>query len=51
MLVGLDRQFMSTQMISFAMGDRSGGVGVGGKVVEFCDPIVRALGHVVLLGG
>jgi hypothetical protein len=36
-------------MISFAMGDRSGSVGMGGKVVELCDSIVGALWHLVVL--
>jgi hypothetical protein len=39
---------MSSQVISFAMSDRGGSVGVGGEVVEFCESIVRALGHGVL---
>ncbi len=39
---------MSGQVISFAMSDRGGSVGVGGEVVEFCESIVRALGHGVL---
>lgn len=43
-------EFVSGQMISFAVGYGSGGVGVGRKIVEFCDSIVRALGHGVLLG-
>jgi hypothetical protein len=38
-------------MISFAVGDGGGSVGVGRKVVEFCGPIVRALWHGVLLAG
>ena len=36
-------------MISFAVGYGSGVVGVGCQVVQFCDSIVRALGHAVLL--
>jgi len=37
-------------MVSLAMGNRCGGVGVGCKVMEFGDPFVRALWHSVLLG-
>ena len=44
----LQGQFVSSQVISFAMSDRGGSVGVGGEVVEFCDSIVGALGHGVL---
>jgi hypothetical protein len=36
-------------MISLAVGDGGGRVGVGRKVVEFCGSIVRALWHGVLL--
>ena len=43
-------QFMSREVISLPMSHGCGGVGVRGKVMEFCDPIVRALWHSVLLG-
>jgi len=36
-------------MISFAVGHGRGIVGVSCEVMEFCDSIVRALGHSVLL--
>jgi hypothetical protein len=36
-------------MIPLAVGDGSGGVGVGRKVMELCDSIVRALWHGVFL--
>jgi hypothetical protein len=49
MLVRLHRQFMSGEMIAFAMGCCGGLVCVGGKIVELCDPIVGALGHDFLL--
>lgn len=48
--VGLLAEFVSGQVISLAVSDGSGGVGVGRKVMEFCNSIVRALGHGVLLG-
>jgi hypothetical protein len=38
-------EFVSGQMISFAVGGRGGGVGVSRKVVEFCGSIVSALRH------
>jgi len=38
-------EFMSGSMISLAMSHGGGGMGVGRKVVEFCDSIVRALWH------
>jgi hypothetical protein len=34
-------------MIPLAVGDGSGGVGVGRKVMELCDSIVRDLWHCV----
>ena len=43
-------EFVSSQMISFTVGDRGGSVGVGGKVVEFYGSIVQGLGHGGLLG-
>ncbi|MHB8216118.1 MAG: hypothetical protein ACYDDS_08575 [Candidatus Sulfotelmatobacter sp.] len=48
MLVRLLAELMSGQMISFAVSGSSGGVGMGGKVVEFGNSIVRALRHGVL---
>jgi len=38
-------------MISFTVGDGRRCVGVRRKVVEFCESIVRALWHGVLLTG
>jgi hypothetical protein len=49
MLVRLFGEFVSGQMISFAVGYGGGGVGVSCEVVEFCDSIVRALWHGALL--
>jgi hypothetical protein len=46
--VSLPGQFMSGQMISFSVGGCGGGVAVSGEIVEFCDSIVRALGHCAL---
>jgi hypothetical protein len=48
MFVSLPGQFMSRQMISFSVGDCGGGVAVSGEIMEFCDSIVRALGHCAL---
>jgi hypothetical protein len=45
MLVRLLGQLVSSEMISFAMGGCRGRVGMGGKVMEFGDSIVRALRH------
>jgi hypothetical protein len=42
-------QFVSGQMISFAMGYGGGFMGVGRKVVQFCGLIVSTLWHDVLL--
>jgi len=42
-LVRLFAEFVSAQMVSFAMGDSGGGVGVGRKVVQFRGSFVRAL--------
>jgi hypothetical protein len=47
--VSLPAEFVSGQMISLAVSNGRGGVGVGRKVVEFCESIVRALGHGLLL--
>jgi hypothetical protein len=41
---------MSGEMVSLAMSNSCGGVGVRCEVMEFGDPIVRALRHSVLLG-
>jgi hypothetical protein len=45
----LAAEFVSGQMIRFAMGFSGGGVGMGCQGVEFSGSIVRALGHDVLL--
>ncbi len=42
-------EFVRGHMISFTVRDSGRGMGVGGKVVEFCDSIVRTLWHGVLL--
>jgi hypothetical protein len=47
--VGLFAEFVGGEMVSFAVGRGGGGVGVGSQVVEFCESIVRALGHGDLL--
>ena len=49
-LVRLLAEFVSSPMISFAVGRRGGGVGMCGKIVEFGGPIVRALRHDDLSG-
>ena len=41
-LVRLFRQFMSSEMIPLIMGDGSGGMSVGGKVMQFYKSKVRA---------
>jgi hypothetical protein len=43
------REFVSSEMISFAMSGGSGAVSVRRKIMKFRDSIVRALGHIVLL--
>ena len=49
--VRLLAEFMSGQMISFAVGDGSGIVGVGRKVMEFCELLhMPTLWHGALLG-
>jgi hypothetical protein len=48
-LVRLFREFVSGQMITFAMGYGGSGMGVGRKVVQLCSLIVSALWHDVLL--
>ena len=48
-LVGLSGQFMSGEMISFAVSADGGNVGVGRKVVKFCGSIVSALWQCVPL--
>jgi hypothetical protein len=40
MLVGLSGQLVSAEMVPFAVSYGSGGVGVGGKVVELGDSVV-----------
>jgi len=47
--VRLSSEFVAGQMISLAMGNSSGGVGVRRKVVKFRDSFMRALGHRFLL--
>jgi hypothetical protein len=47
-LVSLFGEFVRGQVISFTVRDRSRSVGMGRKVVEFCDPIVDTLWHGVL---
>jgi hypothetical protein len=42
-LMRLSGQFMSGEMISFAVSGGGGNVGVGRKVVKFCGSIVSAL--------
>jgi hypothetical protein len=41
--VRLFAEFVSAQVISFAVGDGGGGVGVGRKIVELRGSFVRAL--------
>jgi hypothetical protein len=45
----LHRQFVSGEMISFAMGNRGGEVSVARKVMELGDSFVGALWHGILL--
>jgi hypothetical protein len=47
--VRLDGEFVSSQVISFAVGSCRGKVGVGRQVMELGDSIVRALWHGLLL--
>jgi hypothetical protein len=42
-------EFVGAEMVSLTVCDRGGGVGMGRKIVEFGDSIVRALWHYVLL--
>jgi hypothetical protein len=49
MFVRLHGQLVSSEMISFAVGSCRGKVGMGGKVMELGDSIVRALWHSLLL--
>jgi hypothetical protein len=44
-LVRLHGQLVSSEVISFAVGGCRGKVGMGGKVMELGDSIVRALWH------
>jgi hypothetical protein len=48
-LVRLHGQLVSSEVISFAVGGCRGKVGMGGKVMELGDSIVRALWHGLLL--
>ncbi len=45
----LSGEFVSGKVIAFAVGYCGGLMGVGRKVVEFCDSIVRARRHSALL--
>ena len=47
--MGLLGQFVGSEMISFTVGGCRGKVGMGGKVMELGDSIVRALWHGLLL--
>jgi hypothetical protein len=47
--VRLHGQLVRTEMISFAVGGCRGKVGMGGKVMELGNSIVRALWHGLLL--
>ena len=49
MLVGLSGEFMSGEMVSFAVSGGGGNVGVRRKVVKFCGSIVSTLGQCVFL--
>lgn len=49
MFDSLFAEFVSGQVIRFAMGGSGGGVSVSGEIVEFRGSVVSALGHVVLL--
>jgi hypothetical protein len=51
MFESLLAEFVSGQMVCFAMGFSGGCVGVSCQVVEFRGSFVRALGHDVLLAG
>jgi hypothetical protein len=51
MFESLPAEFVSGQTICFAMGFSGGGVGVSCQIMEFRGPVVRALGHDVLLAG
>jgi hypothetical protein len=48
-LVRLFAQLVSGQMISLAMGRGGGSMSVSCQVVKFCDSIMRALWHGILL--
>jgi hypothetical protein len=48
-LVRLSGQFVSGEMISFAMSGGGRSMSVGRKIVKFCGSIVSALWHRVLL--
>ena len=45
MLVRLLGQLMSSKVVSFAVGGCRGKMGMGSKVMQFGDSIVRALWH------
>jgi hypothetical protein len=47
--VRLSGQFVSGEMISFAVSGDGGNVGVGRKVVKLCSSIVSTLGQCVFL--
>jgi hypothetical protein len=48
-LVRLRGQFVSSQVISFAVGSGGSGMGVGRKIVKFCGAVMCALWHGFLL--
>jgi hypothetical protein len=48
-LVRLSGQFVSGEMISFAMGGGGSSMSVGRKIMKFCGSIVSALWQCVLL--
>jgi len=45
--VSLFGEFVSRHVVSLAVGNRRSGVGVGSKVMQFCDSIMCALWHEV----
>jgi hypothetical protein len=44
-LVGLPAELVPGQMVSLAVGDSGGGVGVGGQGMKFCGSVMGALRH------
>jgi hypothetical protein len=51
MFESLLAEFVSGQMVCFAMGFSGGCVGVSGQIMEFRGSVVRGLGHDALLAG